>query len=123
MAKKSTKTTHSMLNRLIKQNKEHLKEFCSTGLINPFKKITTLEEALIGCLKNKKMKNVLNTMTCYESSIAENRTNGEIKLEFLFSNDECCKKEIEMYKKHDNLNKKLSELLSLMKNIKDNDKN
>lgn len=84
------------LKQLLKQNKERLKEYCSSKY---FKKIVTLEEALTTVLQFDEIKNALKTMTVASKETAINNRNGEIRLILTFSNDDCAKADIELMEK------------------------
>ena len=114
MAKKLTKTTHINLNKLVKQNKEHLKEFCSAKK-SYFKKITTAEEALVTVFSNKFMKNVLKKMCCPQCYAKTNKLTGEVEVTFVFSNDECIDKSNMLEEKAKDMEKGLEKLLEMLK--------
>lgn len=119
MAKKSKKTTRIDLNKLVKQNKEQLKEFCSAK--KPyFKKITTAEEALITVFSDKFMKGVLKKMCCPQCYARTNKLTGEVEVTFVFSNDECVDKSRMIEQKAKDIGKGLEKLFEIFKLNKHN---
>lgn len=120
MPKKLKKTTRIDLNKLVKQNKEQLKEFCSTK--KPyFKKITTAEEALVTVFSDKFMKDVLKKMCCPQCYAKTNKLTGEVEVKFVFSNDECIDKGNVIEEKAKDMEKGLEKLLEMFKLNKHND--
>ena len=107
--------TKVSLDKVIAQDKKELAKHCNNGKEKYFKELQTLEDALISIFKDERMQQVLKTMTCACSSSATNAVTGEVKVTFIFSNDDCCEKDIEFHKKQDDIEKGLSSLVDLLK--------
>ena len=84
----SQKKANKSLKELIKQDKKRLSEYCSKKYFN---NIVTLEESLLKVLEWKEIQNALKTMTVAGRESQINERNGEVRLIFTFSNDDCAK--------------------------------
>lgn len=82
------------LSKLIAQNKNQLKEHCSSKY---FRNVTTFEEELISICQAEEFQKCLKTMCCAEIDLAAN-SYGEMQLKFIFSNDECASKKVNSLK-------------------------
>lgn len=82
------------LNKLIAQNKNVLKEHCSSEY---FRNVKTFEEEFIEICQTDEFQKCLKTMCCAEIDLASNGY-GEIQLKFVFSNDECASKKVKGFK-------------------------
>lgn len=89
--------TKKSINKLVKQDYMTVKKACKLQHENMKSnnngkevELETVEDALIATFTPKVMKK-LATMECIEAKVAANGW-GQIKVEFMFSNDKCLKK-------------------------------
>lgn len=89
--------TKKSINKLVKQDYMAVKKACKLQHENMKSnnngkevKLETVEDALITTFNPKVMKK-LATMECIKAEVGENGW-GQIKVEFVFSNDKCLKK-------------------------------